>query len=51
MIQIAGKPTWIGLSLPVEVQVKAGTRLWWQANDDVPACSHDAEDVYQMHVP
>ena len=26
--QIAGKPTWVNISLPVEVQVKAGTRLW-----------------------
>lgn len=26
--QIAGKPTWISVSLPVEVQVAAGKRLW-----------------------
>jgi DNA-binding beta-propeller fold protein YncE len=26
--QIAGKPTWISVNLPVEVQIKAGTRLW-----------------------
>jgi len=26
--QIAGKPTWVNAALPVEVQVKAGTRIW-----------------------
>lgn len=26
--QIAGKPTWVNVALPVEVQVKAGSRVW-----------------------
>jgi DNA-binding beta-propeller fold protein YncE len=26
--QIAGKPTWFNVSLPVEVQINAGTRAW-----------------------
>ena len=29
----------------------AGTRLWWQANDGVPVCDGDHEDVYQMIRP
>jgi hypothetical protein len=30
---------------------KAGTRLWWQSNGDVAACTSDDEDVYQMTLP
>ncbi len=30
---------------------RAGTRLWWQSNNDIAACSGDAEDVYQMSLP
>ena len=30
---------------------KAGTKLWWQSNNDVAACNSDDEDVYQMSLP
>jgi hypothetical protein len=30
---------------------KAGTKLWWQSNKDIAACSSDDEDVYQMSLP
>jgi hypothetical protein len=30
---------------------KSGTKLWWQSNNDVAACSSDDEDVYQMSLP
>lgn len=30
---------------------KAGTKLWWQSNNDMAACGSDSEDVYQMSLP
>lgn len=30
---------------------KAGTKVWWQSNNDIAACSSDDEDVYQMSLP
>jgi len=30
---------------------KAGTKIWWQSNNDVMSCNTDNEDVYQMFLP
>ncbi len=55
--QVQGKPTWVNASLPVEVQVKAGVRLWlvvqslrgeaeWSVATQAQVAAHSASGVW-----